>query len=552
MPPSSRLRVSALAELARQLRYIPAEAARRHLSRVEALADRVDPAGTYPEDWVVLQVTGFRPDRAEPALIVGAALLADLPALAERLSITARQRADDLPAGQWLAGAELAARWHTTQRTLARLRRRGLLCRRALGPGGRWRTLYPLASVRRLESAGLAGGPAPARSRRTTAAERAELADRIAEAASRGVPRSRAIRQAAAESGRTVPTVRRAAGPPPGGRQPVLSAPRRAALLRLWSAGVPARELRQRFGRSAAAVHRAVNQARAERLRTLDLTPGFEPARDLVLADARLLEPAPVRLALGRPGAATLAEHLRQTTDAGWPDPAVEQQRARAYAALKALCRQRLARLNAYAPHAADLDIIETHLLWAARLKAELIRGQQMLVLKTVEARLGRRLETIAGAAARRLVISAIDAIAESVDRHDPFRAGRLAAPAGIAVNRAMARWEATDGPASLRSRQPARAEPLVDPAAVELPDWTRSVAPWQPFLEAPERARHVAQPADARLLAERFGLAGERPRTLSELAREHAVALHVMARRVNAALRQCAAPDQNPQPRSE
>ncbi|MCW5765942.1 MAG: hypothetical protein KIT68_08190, partial [Phycisphaeraceae bacterium] len=135
MPPSSRLRVSALAELARQLRFIPAEAARRHLARVEALAGRVDPAGTYPEDWVVLQVTGFRPDLAEPALIVGAALIADLPALAERLSITARQRADDLAPGQWLTAGELTARWHVTPRTLARLRRRGLLCRRALGPG---------------------------------------------------------------------------------------------------------------------------------------------------------------------------------------------------------------------------------------------------------------------------------------------------------------------------------------------------------------------------------------------------------------------------------
>ncbi|MCW5766068.1 MAG: helix-turn-helix domain-containing protein, partial [Phycisphaeraceae bacterium] len=327
----------------------------------------------------------------------------------------------------------------------------------------------------------------------------------------------------------------------------VLSAPRRAALLRLWSGGVPARDLARRFGRSPSAIHRAAHQARAERLLTLDLAPGFEPARDLVLADARLLEPAPVRLALGRPGAATLAEHLRQTTEAGWPDPTVELRRARAYAALKALCREHLAGLDPYAPSATDLDTIETRLLWAARLKAELVRGQQMLVLKTVEARLGRRLETIAGTAARRLVLSAIDAIAESVDRHDPFGAGRLAAPAGIAVNRAMARWEAADGAPVLRSRQAARAEPLVDPAAVELPDWTRTVAPWQAFLEAPEHARRTAHPTDGPLLAARFGFAGERPRTLAELAAEHKVALHVMARRVNSALRRCAAPAQHP-----
>src|SRR5690606_32587813 len=93
MPPLPRLRLEALAELDRQLRYQPAEAARRQLLAAEALvreltADDVDDR-VFPEDWVIARITGYRPELDTPALIVGRALVADLVALVERLSVAA-------------------------------------------------------------------------------------------------------------------------------------------------------------------------------------------------------------------------------------------------------------------------------------------------------------------------------------------------------------------------------------------------------------------------------------------------------------------------------
>src|SRR4051794_36550235 len=100
MPPLPRLKVPALAELARQLRFEPAKAARRQLELAEALVGQIDPAQVYPYEWVVFRLTGYRPDdgggaaaaSGGPITIPGSALLADLPPLIERLCVTAELR----------------------------------------------------------------------------------------------------------------------------------------------------------------------------------------------------------------------------------------------------------------------------------------------------------------------------------------------------------------------------------------------------------------------------------------------------------------------------
>ncbi len=86
MPPLPRLRVSALGELAKQLRFAPREALLRDIERAEALAGEIDPERTYPEDWIVFRITGYRARIDEPAQVVGAALLGDLSALLRRFA----------------------------------------------------------------------------------------------------------------------------------------------------------------------------------------------------------------------------------------------------------------------------------------------------------------------------------------------------------------------------------------------------------------------------------------------------------------------------------
>src|SRR5688572_15617995 len=96
MPPLPRLHVPALAEIARRLRYVPPKAARRQLEAAEGIAGDLDPAATYPEDWVVFRLTGYRPEIAEPALIAGERLIADLSPLVEHLCVAAELGEGDL------------------------------------------------------------------------------------------------------------------------------------------------------------------------------------------------------------------------------------------------------------------------------------------------------------------------------------------------------------------------------------------------------------------------------------------------------------------------
>lgn len=546
MPPLTRMRVSALAELSRQLRFVPVETARRHVERAEALLARLERGTSYPEDWVVFQVTGYRPEIAEPALIVGDALIADLAGLVERLSVGAKYKQSELERGQWIRPAELAARWSVSARTLSRLKRLGLLARRVLGLRGKPVTLYALPSIERLEHDHAARLRRAGAYRRVGEDERGRIVAEVTAKASTGRgARGRAVGEAAGRTGRALQTVRRALRAAGLERaRPVLDARRRGALLKMMRAGAEPRAMAARFGKSAAAVHRAAHQARADALRGLDLGPGFEPARDVNLLDERHTRAPEAGVALGRTAETTVGAHVRAARDAGWPDAAVEQVRARAFASLRALCARDIARLDRYAPAAAMLDLIETRLRWAARLKAELIRSEQMLTLKTIEGRLSRPVESLPGAAALSLILACIGAVADAVDRHDPFKGGRLASPAGMTLNRAVARWEAGPGaPWSSRSAAsaPGRAEPRTDLDHVALPDWTRSVAPWQEFLEPDEAVRPALaglNEDDRSLLEWRYGWSGERPRTLAELCGLAGVPRHVMARRERTALR--------------
>lgn len=541
MPPLSRIHSAPLADLAKQLRFVPAETARRHVEHAESMLAVIDAEGAYPEDWVVQRITGYRPDIPAPAIIPGQALLADLAALIERLSIAAAYRAAELDGARWLAPAELARELGITTRTLQRLRRRGLLVRRAAGPGGKPVTRYNLDSARRL----LAAGAAPASPRRVGPEETAQIARkvRVARASHSRSGATRAIAATAKEHERSPSTIRRALKKSGALRdRPALSSGQRAAVLAALESGDTAAAIARRLGRTAATIHRAASLARAARLRSLDLGPHFDPARDVHLDDPALLEPPPARLALGAPAAPTLAAHIAAAEQAGWPDAGVESVRARAYAALLDRARRAIASLDRYAPAAAALDAIDTDLLWAARLKAELVRSQQMLTLRTIATRLGTDLAGLPPVAARALLLTCLDAVAAAVDPHDPFKGGRLAAPAGIALNRAVARWQAGPGrDATTPARGAAtRAAPLAHAADAPLPDWTRSVAAWQSWLEPPAAVRrHIEQLPElsGALIAARFGYTGERPRSIAALAAEFRLPVHVVSRRIHAAV---------------
>ncbi|MGD9690351.1 MAG: hypothetical protein AB7K52_13970 [Phycisphaerales bacterium] len=573
MPRLPTLRVSALAELAEQLRFVPARTARRHVERAEDLLATLDTGALYTEDELVRRITGYRPELESPAAIPGEALLQELGALIERLSVHARYERDEL-AG-WISVEELAAKWSIARRTIERYRRAGLAGRRARNPrrptgNGKEVLLFSPRTVAWFEEANRARLER-GRGFGRIGAEQAEEMGRRAEAYRRrlGLTRGQSAARLGQRYGRSRDGVRRllARREEPAERSAARTRgqnrERESRLieraLRWRGAGVRggASAIARRVRRTVASVHRIGLKRRAAMLRRV--APERPSAGGSAFADERrareILGANGAALGLGSRGPRSIGAFVAATLEAGWPDPRVERERARAWAFLRWRAARGIEALaDRAAPGAREIDRIETDLLWASRLKAELARGEGMLLLKTVEARLGQALVDLhesEAASLYRVAIESLIAPGEGVDLYDPFKGGRVAAPAGVALNRAISRWETEHGGRSGRGgaeggrgEGSGRATRIMRPSAggVVLADWTRRVDPWQAWLEPPEEVRERLEEAgeeSRRLLRMRFGWLEGPPRRLEELAREMDCRAEEVTRRLKRALRE-------------
>ena len=568
MPRLPTLRTRVLQELARQLRFESADAARRQLARAEDLALQLldesvkpDAPAAYPEEWVVFRVTGLRMEArgGDGGVVVREALLGDLPALIDRLSAAGKITESDLRGtgkrtskdgttggraasaqrattsiqadAVWLSVAELCARWKVSRKTLERYRRVGLVSRRITLGRGREKVVYSEACVRMFERVH--------RERVEEAGDFARLDSRTRERLVRRAARYRArlgwtlhkcAQRLAAREGRSVEGVRqllrgyndRAERPifdEPG----VLDAEGRAWVERTSKRGGSMSGAASRVRKGRTTVYRVVGARRADRLRGLELRGPVGPMFERKDGAEVLLGSAPAREGLGGRGAASVGELLRIAATIE-PGGALFE-RGRAGACWYLIWRARLG-VAGLARHAArvrkaktnepGIDEIETGLLWASRLKAEMVRAQVPLLVRAIENQTGRAAAAIPGGALKELCEIGLGALIDATDRFDPFKGGRLAAPVGIALTRAVSQWLRRSGDAL---GPPGRAIARVDLDALPLADWTRRVYPWQEWLELPpgvrERVGELGE-RERRVVEMRFGLGGP-PCTLED-----------------------------------
>ncbi len=555
MPPLPRLKLPVLRELERELRYAPPDALRRDIARVESLLGDLDVQTTYPDEWVVFRVTGFRREGASESAAGGSssgrALLGDLSVFLERLCDAA-----GLTLGEHEAASirvysvdELCARWRVSRKTLDRWRRRGLAARRVRDERGRSRLLFVHAHVEafaaryaselrraaafsRLDEAEERRIVSQAaRYRRCLGLSLNAAADRLAHRHGRS---HEAIRQVLRRHERDTPIFR---------EEPPIDARARRRLYRAWRAGIDPAAMARRYKRTTSAIRRAIMLVRAERLRDLaeqgtlhaPVGPTFQRAD---AADV-LLAPAPVRTGLATPVPTDLFEVLDAARQRQPMVGVEEQSRLVAYHYLRWSSANAIAGLDRLHPSAEAVDRIETNLRWAARLKAELLRPQLFLILETLELRLGRRLTELPAALASAHLRRALARAAEAVDSVDPFRNARVAAAVGLEVDRDIALWLKTHA----TPQAPARRAAAILMPGIPFPDWTLNVAPWQAWLEPDARARagaatsHMPE-ATARFLRRRFGWDGGPPATLAELVAEQGLAPTAVARFERRAIR--------------
>lgn len=570
MPPLPRLRIGPLADVAARSATLAAEPARTMLERAEALADRVEPDRLYPLTDVLSDLRGDPAPAPsdDDSSVVGAALLADLPALVEHLCAAAKLDPKAHAGAAWLDAAALCKRWGVSRSTLDRYRKRGLVGRRVEARAGQGKLVFATVRIEAFEARhrpGLARAGAftrissdetarmlrrAARYRRVLGWSASKAAERIAERFGRSheAVRLLLLRRMAPES----------ATPASGEFTP--SAPvharERAVIARAVRRGVSVERLAERFGRSQGSIYRSLVLAHAERLARLRPEPpawedGFAMF-DAPDAPKVFLDHAGVQTNLGRPAPATLAA-LLALVEADEPfTPAFERAvlraqwflRHRAGALVGALPRHNPPRSGeggldaALAPggaggmRGAGVDEIETILRWAARLKAEIVRSQLPLAVRTIEGATERPLTSLSPAQVAGAYELAVGTLSEAVERHDPFRAGRLAAQAGLALNRTIAAWwRSAHAPAGRPGAARARPTP---PDLVPLDDFTVGLCPWQRELDLPARQRAAlaaaAEPGRT-LVARRMGwqvvladgstIGGGPPRTLAQIAVE-------------------------------
>ncbi|MFW6031961.1 MAG: hypothetical protein ACOCTI_01145, partial [Phycisphaeraceae bacterium] len=96
MPPEQPLsfRSQPLADLARQLQFAPPGTRAEQVRRTERLHDEIEPERSYPLDFLVFRITGYRRDWTDGTLLVGEAARPDLRLMIDRLS-----RSIELPQG---------------------------------------------------------------------------------------------------------------------------------------------------------------------------------------------------------------------------------------------------------------------------------------------------------------------------------------------------------------------------------------------------------------------------------------------------------------------
>ena len=140
-------------ELANQLTYSPADKRREQLHASIELLTAVDPAKTYPWDFVHFRITSFQPRAHIDHIVPGKILRADLATLIEFLSDTLAIKIEDAEAigGAGLGGAgdsvlaleDVTRTFNVSSKTIQRWRKEGLIALRYVYPDGRRRLGLP-------------------------------------------------------------------------------------------------------------------------------------------------------------------------------------------------------------------------------------------------------------------------------------------------------------------------------------------------------------------------------------------------------------------------
>jgi transposase len=443
-----------LDELARQLVRAPAERRAEQVRRAERLHDEIEPDASYPFDYLVYRITGFRAETDETVLLIGEAVAADLRLLIDTLSRSIRitpspgESLDTLDA--------LARRLGVSTKTIERWRKDGL----------RWRwTFDPQRgkSVITISLAALAAFRERSPHRieqargftRMSASQRAELIAAARQMAANHPAWSlnRIARRLAQRFGRAHETIRQTLQQHDARHpdQPIfqnaggpLTERDARVIARARRRGIAVNTLAEHFGKSPSTVRAAHARYRLAQLRKLDLrgleTPLFErpDAEQVYRHSARAHAADRDRGAVSSVPVTDLPGGLRPLYRQTTLDAATQRHLFRRMHYLRFKARCAIAAMSPSQPRVAELEQARALIDAAAATRDRLIRANLPVVLSVAQR---HRLSAEApGEHLIDLLEVGNDELIEAVEAFDPFT-GQSRAFDAYLTNRLLRRF---------------------------------------------------------------------------------------------------------------
>ncbi len=451
----SQYLVAPIGALAKQMAFTPPDVRREQLDHAEELFWQVDPEQSYPLDFVIFRLTGYRADGTDrPTVIVGEALRDDLLTLVERVSDTLddpADRYDPPPLDLDAVCAELGV----TAKSISRYRKQGLFARRLLFRSGatmRKRLAFLPASVERFAELHQAQLETARRTDRISDDDRHAIVTRARRIAGR-VEASpfRVAQHLAGKFGRSVEAIRRLLVDHDQRdprfaifreHTPPLTDKQRRVIARAYRRGVGVARLCERFGKTRDAIYRAINRQRADDLQRTPIRFVESPT---------FTQPDAERVIMGSPLHATSDDEYPpiDEADGSLLDAETEQRLFVRYNFVKFRAAQLCDTLDAHRPKAATLDAAETLLRYAGQVRQRLARANLGLVVATARRHLASH-TTPGGTAQADLVGEGNLVLLRAIDTFDVTRGNRFSTYLSWALMRRFAQRPAgrveTDG----------------------------------------------------------------------------------------------------------
>jgi RNA polymerase primary sigma factor/RNA polymerase sigma factor len=286
-----------------QVRFAPREKRIEQAARAERLLGELDPARSYPYEYICYRITNYRPDSYPDLKLSGQEAGHDLRLFVEDVSDSAGVRAE--AAGERVATIEeLARRFNVSTKTISRWRRHGLVSRRFVFDG-RKRIGFLESSVNEFVRRNDERVRRGERFSQLSDEERKRIIRRARRLVRAGGPAAEVARRLARKTGRSPETIRYTlrrfdrehpdAAVFPEHYGP-LEADAKQRIFQQYQRGESVETLSARYRRTRTSIYRIVAEMRAKRIMELPLdfvpNPAFSRIRTQKL-EQRVIGPPP-------------------------------------------------------------------------------------------------------------------------------------------------------------------------------------------------------------------------------------------------------------------